>query len=36
MFSYLKQKEAITELFGEISVKIKDRPGGYTRILKIK
>ena len=34
-FSYLKQKEAITELFGEISVKIKDRPGGYLRILKI-
>ena len=35
VFSYLKQKEAITELFGEIAVKIKDRPGGYLRILKI-
>ena len=35
VFSYLKQKEAVTELFGEIAVKIKDRPGGYLRILKI-
>ncbi|MFQ3332500.1 MAG: large subunit ribosomal protein L17 [Thalassomonas sp.] len=35
VFSYLKQKEAITELFGNISAKIADRPGGYTRILKL-
>ena len=34
VFSYLKQKEAITELFGDIAIKIADRPGGYTRILK--
>lgn len=35
VFSYLQSKEAITELFREISVKIADRPGGYTRIIKI-
>ena len=35
VFSYLKQKEAITELFGDVAVKIADRPGGYTRILKL-
>ena len=35
VFSYLKDKYAITELFKEISVKIADRPGGYTRIIKI-
>ena len=34
VFSYLQSKEAVTELFREISVKIMDRPGGYTRILK--
>ena len=34
VFSYLKQKEAITELFGEIAVKIKDRPGGYLTYFK--
>ena len=34
VFSYLQNKEAVTELFREISVKIADRPGGYTRILK--
>ena len=34
VFSYLKNKETITELFRDISVKIADRPGGYTRILK--
>ncbi len=34
VFSYLKQKEAVTELFREIAPKIADRPGGYTRILK--
>jgi large subunit ribosomal protein L17 len=34
VFSYLQNKEAVTELFREISQKIADRPGGYTRILK--
>ncbi|NLD22148.1 MAG: 50S ribosomal protein L17 [Bacteroidales bacterium] len=34
VFSYLKQKEAISELFRVIAPKIADRPGGYTRILK--
>ena len=35
VFSYLKSKEAIAELFGEIAMKIADRPGGYLRILKL-
>lgn len=35
VFSYLQSKEAVTELFKEIAQKIGDRPGGYTRILKI-
>jgi len=35
VFSYLKSKEAVTELFREISAKVADRPGGYTRIIKI-
>ncbi len=34
VFSYLKSKEAVTELFREISAKVADRPGGYTRIIK--
>jgi len=34
VFSYLQDKYAVTELFKEISVKIADRPGGYTRIIK--
>ena len=34
VFSYLKQKEAVTELFRDISVKVMNRPGGYLRILK--
>ena len=34
VFSYLQDKYAITELFKEISVKVADRPGGYTRIIK--
>ena len=34
VFSYLKSKEAVTELFRDVAVKIADRPGGYTRILK--
>jgi large subunit ribosomal protein L17 len=35
VFSYLKDKQAVAELFREISPKIAERPGGYTRILKI-
>ena len=34
VFSYLQDKEAVTELFREVGAKIADRPGGYTRILK--
>jgi len=34
VFGYLKDKTATAELFREISPKIADRPGGYTRILK--
>lgn len=35
VFSYLKQKEAVTELFREVAPKVADRPGGYTRIIKL-
>lgn len=34
VFSNLQDKLAVTELFKEISVKVADRPGGYTRIIK--
>ncbi len=34
VFSYLQDKYAVTELFRDISVKIANRPGGYTRILR--
>lgn len=34
VFSYLKDKYAVTELFRNVAPKIMDRPGGYTRILK--
>lgn len=34
-FNYLQNKDAVSELFREVSPKIADRPGGYTRILKI-
>ncbi len=34
VFRYLQNKYAVTELFQEISVKVGDRPGGYTRIIK--
>lgn len=34
VFSYLKDKHAVTELFGVVAPKVGDRPGGYTRILK--
>lgn len=35
VFSYLQDKEAVTELFGPIAEKIGGRPGGYTRIIKL-
>ena len=35
VFSYLQDKEAVKELFGEIAAKIATRPGGYLRILKL-
>jgi large subunit ribosomal protein L17 len=35
VFSYLQDKEAITELFGAVAEKIAGRPGGYTRIIKL-
>jgi large subunit ribosomal protein L17 len=34
VFAYLKDKHAVTELFRDVAVKVADRPGGYTRILK--
>ena len=36
VFSYLQDKFAVTELFREISSKVADRPGGYTRIIKLE
>ncbi|MFK5879001.1 MAG: 50S ribosomal protein L17 [Flavobacteriaceae bacterium] len=35
VFSYLRDKYAVTELFKEVSVKVADRPGGYLRIIKL-
>ena len=35
VFSYLQDKEAIKELFGNIAGKVAGRPGGYTRIIKL-
>jgi large subunit ribosomal protein L17 len=35
VFAYLKDKNAVSELFREVSVKISDRPGGYCRIIKL-
>ena len=35
VFRYLQNKEALKELFGVISTKVADRPGGYTRIIKL-
>ena len=35
VFSYLKSKEAVTELFRTIAPKVADRPGGYTRVLHV-
>lgn len=34
VFAYLKNKEAVTELFREVAPKIADRPGGYVRIIR--
>lgn len=34
VFSYLQNKEIVTELFREVAPKIADRPGGYTRIIR--
>lgn len=36
VFSYLKNKEAVTELFRTIAPKVAERPGGYTRVLKTR
>lgn len=35
VFARLRQKDAVTELFREVAVKVGDRPGGYTRIIKL-
>ena len=35
VFSYLQSKEAIKELFSAVAEKVGDRPGGYTRIIKL-
>ncbi|MEO5602880.1 MAG: 50S ribosomal protein L17 [Cyclobacteriaceae bacterium] len=35
VFSYLQNKESVQTLFGEVASKISDRPGGYTRIIKL-
>lgn len=35
VFSYLKNKESVKELFGTVAEKVSERPGGYTRILKL-
>lgn len=34
VFSYLQNKEVVTELFRDVAPKIADRPGGYTRIIR--
>jgi len=34
VFSYLRDKHAVTELYREVATKVADRPGGYTRILR--
>ncbi len=36
VFSYLQNKEAVTELFREVGPKVADRPGGYTRIIRLE
>ncbi|MFM8592664.1 MAG: 50S ribosomal protein L17 [Sphingomonadales bacterium] len=36
VFSYLQDKEAVKELFGAVAEKVAGRPGGYTRIIKLR
>jgi large subunit ribosomal protein L17 len=35
VFRYLQNKEAVKTLFGEVAQKVGDRPGGYTRVIKV-
>lgn len=35
VFSYLRSKDAVSQLFSEVAEKVADRPGGYTRIVKL-
>lgn len=35
VFAYLQDKEVVTELFRDVAAKVADRPGGYTRIIKL-
>jgi len=35
VFSYLQDKETVSELFRDVAAKVGDRPGGYTRIIKL-
>ncbi len=35
VFRYLQNKYALKELFGEVAAKVGDRPGGYTRVIKL-
>ena len=35
VFRYLQNKEALKALFGEVAAKVADRPGGYTRVIKL-
>ncbi len=35
VFRYLQNKEAVKALFGEVAAKVADRPGGYTRVIKL-
>ena len=35
VFRYLQNKEALKELFGTVAAKVDDRPGGYTRVIKL-
>lgn len=36
VFSYLQNKEVVTELFRDVAAKVANRPGGYTRIIKLQ
>ena len=36
VFSYLQNKEVLTELFRDVAAKVANRPGGYTRIIKLE